>query len=226
MRPKICACIAEGTAGRCVAALRKAKELGADLAELRLDHITEGRVADAIASSKLPLIATNRAKCDGGRFAGSERKRLEMLLEAADAGCEFVDVEIGVPAESRAGLIAAARKAGCEVILSAHDFTATPKNETLMRLVRRMRKEADMGKLALMARSVEDCNRVLSLCLRTNSAGFPLVAFSMGELGRFTRIAAPLYGAPFTYASLGRSTGPGQMGLQSMMRIYKEMGVG
>jgi 3-dehydroquinate dehydratase-1 len=56
--------------------------------------------------------------------------------------------------------------------------------------------------------------------------GVPLVVVGMGRLGRLTRIAAPLLGSLFTYASLGagRETADGQLDAASLERILLELG--
>ncbi len=45
----------------------------------------------------------------------------------------------------------------------------------------------------------------------------------MGDAGRITRVAAPLLGSEFTFASPGegRETAPGQMSASQLNAIYK-----
>jgi len=56
----------------------KAKELGADILELRIDLISEDPVKILIELKKLglPIIITNRMKEEGGAWPGSEAGRI------------------------------------------------------------------------------------------------------------------------------------------------------
>ena len=49
-----------------------------------------------------------------------------------------------------------------------------------------------------------------------------MIALGMGKKGKITRLAAPLLGAPFTYASpaAGSETGPGQLEMDTLIKIY------
>jgi 3-dehydroquinate dehydratase-1 len=42
----------------------------------------------------------------------------------------------------------------------------------------------------------------------------------MGEAGVMTRVLAPLYGAPFTYAALEKAVAPGQLTVAQMRKLY------
>ena len=55
----------------------------------------------------------------------------------------------------------------------------------------------------------------------------PLVVIGMGEKGKVTRIAAPILGSPFTYASLssGKETAAGQLDKINLEKIFKILNV-
>jgi len=53
------------------------------------------------------------------------------------------------------------------------------------------------------------------------------IGIAMGELGRYTRVVAPLLGSPITYAFLGDESAPGQLDVKhTQMIIEKLMGGG
>lgn len=217
---KICASIAEKTPEKCI---KKIKNLDSELIEHRMDFMEEIRdLEDIYTASKLPVIATLRSSADGGAFSGSENSRIAYLFEALDAGCTMIDIERGTEPGLKEKLIRNAKKNNCGVIISVHDFEGTAGMEELSMIMEMERGEgADIGKIVTTPHSVEDCHRVLRLLLKAEKEKFPLIAFCMGELGRFTRVIAPLYGAPFTYASSGTPTAPGQLSISAMRRVWR-----
>jgi hypothetical protein len=76
--------------------MAQAAAAGADIVELRLDHLREVNervVRELIAARPGPVIVTIRAAWEGGKFGGTEADRLRMLKEAVTAGAEYVDLE-------------------------------------------------------------------------------------------------------------------------------------
>jgi len=53
----------------------------------------------------------------------------------------------------------------------------------------------------------------------------PLVVIGMGQLGKITRIAGPLLGSLFTYAShdKGKETAEGQIDHMLLRKIFKDL---
>jgi 3-dehydroquinate dehydratase type I len=78
---------------------------------------------------------------------------------------------------------------------------------------------ADKIKITTTANSKSDCSLVMGLYAKHKN----ILAFCMGTLGKITRVAAPLLGAEFTYASWNelRSTAPGQLTVAELKEIYK-----
>jgi len=219
---KICACLTEKTAEDCV---KIASKVDTDLVEHRMDFMEEIEGLDEIYSAlTMPVIATNRSIRNGGHFKGEEAKRMDRLMDAIDAGCGLVDVEIDAPSKLRRAVIQRARRRNCKVIISMHDFKKTPSTKKLVGILKDEKEQgADIGKIVTLARSIQDCHRVLGLMLEANSINFPLVSFAAGTLGKFTRIVAPLYGAPFTYVFLNEKAEKSQLDVNTLRRIYKEL---
>lgn len=169
----------------------------ADLVELRLDLMAEFDLARLLEKRPLPVIATCRPAREGGRWAGSESARLQVLREAASLGAEYVDLEWDV-----AHLAASLSRSGSQLILSRHDFQAMPKDwaaqsQTLWEA------GADVVKLVGTARRLADTLPVLN-CL-ANAPG-PTIAIAMGTCGVPTRLLAFRYRQGFlSFAAPGRS---------------------
>lgn len=151
-------------------------------------------------------------------ISAAERKRL--LLKAIGAGAAFVDVELEAPQAYRQEIVRKARAIGCRVIISHHDYERTPDAAALRKAVARcFRCGADIAKIACRVNADCDNARLLGLldCQRK------LVVVGMGPKGRITRIAAPLLGSRFTFASAtaGKETAEGQVGRAELERIIR-----
>lgn len=82
-----------------------------------------------------------------------------------------------------------------------------------------------MSKLVTTVRRVDENLRLLALTYEAKRKG-RVVCFGMGRLGAQSRILSPIYGATFTFASLDeqRTVAPGQISVERMRQIYKDMG--
>src|SRR5436190_3268975 len=121
MKPRLCVTVTATS----TAELRRRRDAvrDADLIELRLDGVADPDVAGALAGRRLPAIVTCRPVWEGGRFAGSEETRKQLLEGALRSDAEFVDIEW------RSGFVdVVARTAGRRVILSSHDFDSVPRD--------------------------------------------------------------------------------------------------
>jgi len=188
----------------------------ADMIELRLDLVKEpiqAIKAVRLATTK-PIIATNRLKTEGGMFQGSERERIELLLQAAPFA-DFVDIEL--LAELRNEFMARVNK---PVIVSYHDFLGMPDEDEMATILENMKKTgAIYAKIAVTPKNLRDNLRILGLLL---DADMPLCVIAMGNIGRHLRAVAPLYGSVLTYGFVAKSTAPGQMSLAEL-RLAKKL---
>ena len=188
----------------------------ADMIELRLDLVNEpiqAIKAVRLATTK-PIIATNRLKTEGGMFQGSERERIELLLQAAPFA-DFVDIEL--LAEQRDEFLARVNK---PVIVSYHDFLGMPDEDEMPTILENMKKTgAIYAKIAVTPKNLRDNLRILEFLLDTD---LPLCMIAMGNIGRHLRAVAPLYGSVLTYGFVAKSTAPGQMSLAEL-RLAKKL---
>jgi 3-dehydroquinate dehydratase-1 len=187
-----------------------------DMAEIRLDLLRPAKdeLPTLFALHGKKMIAT----CRAGYY--NDEARAGMLKAAIDAGCGYVDVEIDAPCTFLDTVIPYASERGRKVIVSYHNFETTPDMEALELVVLEAQAYgADVVKIATMVHTPPDTARVLALYAR--HAG--LVAFGMGEKGKFTRVVSLKLGAPFTYVSPDHAaaTAPGQSGKSEMEMLWR-----
>ncbi|MEW6595847.1 MAG: type I 3-dehydroquinate dehydratase [Thermodesulfobacteriota bacterium] len=215
----VCVSVAQPTVELALAAARGLAGQ-ADVIELRLDAMTRPAVAQFMEKIRTPLLFTNRAQWEGGLFRGEEKKRGALLLEAAAAGCAYVDLELKADLGLRRELLAAATTS--RVILSWHNFTETPDDRTLAEiLAQQMASGAQIGKMVTMAHTWQDALRVLQLQLAAAASNFPLIAFCMGAPGVISRLATLELGGYMTYAAPDEAsaTAPGQLALATLNQL-------
>lgn len=216
---RICVPIMAKDTEEAVEKIVRANDL-ADLLELRLDLMKSFRLNRMVRAAARPVIATYRSEGEGGMGSADPVTRARYLLDAVEAGVEFVDVEFSMPPEIRKTLFQVPRHFG--IILSRHEPGGTPGPDRLEDTLRHMvAQRADMVKIVTLARSVEDNLRVLALIGAARKQEVELIAFCMGPLGRMSRIASPLLGGYLTFASLERNdeSADGQIPVTEMRRI-------
>jgi len=223
---KICVSVPPQTFTEALELIQKAENQNADVIEVRLDSLKEhNQLADIAQCSNTPLIATNRSTKCQGKFLGSETERQKILMDAAKNGFEYVDVELSTP--KLKNIIGNMREMGAKPIVSFHDFNKTPNSMQLNKILKKeIASGADICKIVTTARFVEDNLTVLDFVSKA-SKNAKIVCFSMGELGKPSRLLSPVFGAFFTLASLesGRKTAPGQLTIQEMRSAYEALGL-
>ncbi len=190
-----------------------------DVIEIRLDCMRDPRVDRFIKSVNAPVLVTNRPAWEGGQWNEGEQERIELLCQALEWGAAYVDIELLATPEFRQQVLDQAARSGAKVILSSHDFQATPSQEILEdRLTQMMASGADVGKIVVTAHGPEDCLRILTLQEKALTENFPLSAFAMGGAGAISRLATLYLGGFMTYAALSpeQATAPGQLSVQEL----------
>lgn len=197
------------------------------MAEIRLDRcpLDIEEIESLFSSSDTPLVATCRVVDDGN---GTWEEAEEKLTAAVEAGAAFLDLEIEAPKEVGKRLRRVCTEYGTTMIRSSHFFTGTPSDDVLRNTVEKCRKfGGEIVKIAAMAKSGEDVARVLELYSQeqTSQRQAELIAFSMGETGRASRLECLRLGSPFTYAALNdnEAAAPGQWTYSEMIAaVYGE----
>lgn len=221
----ICASLVAGTMEMALEKMT-AQSRHADLLELRIDLIADLDLPVLVKAKTCPVLITNRRPEEGGGFRGTEEERIFLLCEAVRLKAEYVDMEVATDdGLARQVLGAAAGQGGhTRIIVSFHDFNATPTEGVLRRIWGACReKGGDIVKIVTHARHSEDNLRVLSLIPYSRKRGQDIIAFSMGEQGRISRIMALLLGSYLSFAALekGEEAAPGQMTVEEMKQIMR-----
>jgi len=202
--------------------IEKAEVAHADFIEVRLDRLEDclgnhRALEDVAAHGKMLKIATDRA-------SRSETEQRQMLLNAAESGFEYVDVELSTL--QLKDLVKELKTLGAKSIVSFHKFDGSLGTSELNSILEReISSGADVCKIVTTAKQIEDNLTILNFT-SASSSKIKLVCFCMGELGKISRLLSPLFGGFFTFASLerGSETAAGQMTIQEMQAAYKLLG--
>ena len=208
----ICVTIGRGRHSSLAEEWKAAAAAGVELVELRIDNLRrDPDLKRILAQRPTPMVFTIRRGADGGLWRGSEEKRQQLLREAIALGVDYVDLEMDTAAKIR-------RYGKTKRIVSYHNFKSTP---TELRDIAEQCDEmdADIVKVATLAKSVAEASRVLELA---NQAAVPTIPIAMGDVGVFTRILGRKFGAPFTYAGFNpeRTFAPGMPFFEDLNRDY------
>ena len=218
MRYKTCASVAEKTPKRLKQTLAKALKKS-DYAEIRFDFLNPNLVPDALQQIKKDLrkcVCTLRPVSEGGKFEGGEKNRISIIKLIAEYNPFLLDVELNTLSKNK-NLRRYLKNTGTDILVSWHNFKQTPSNSALKKKLTQMKKISNNIKIVTMAKSINDATRVLSLYKNNNTK---LIAFSMGNYGRISRILCLFLGSPYTYASLGKPIAPGQFSVDEVKSIF------
>ncbi len=219
----ICISVVPATNEEALSLLGRALPM-AELVELRIDRIEKPNLPMLLHAGRERIAVTNRRRDEGGFFASCETRRLDLLHEAVDLGARLVDIEARTGQKAVGRLADAVRSRGgrTRLIVSHHDMAGTPSSKALAARLKSCRAlGADVVKIVTLATRAEDNLRVLALLPQAREMGQDLIAFCMGEQGRLSRVAAPLLGSCWSYASLekGAASAPGQFTVAEMRTI-------
>ena len=215
-------------AGSDLAAEPAARE-DADGMELRMDFADDPLAMLDSYDGELPLLVTNRAEWEGGE-AADDAARLDTLETAVEYDAvTAVDVELaaleGAGAHDASRVVSHAHEHAASVVVSTHDFEATPAADDLVDRLGRACEHGDVGKIATTARDRSDVLALLSATHRLDEAGEDVATMAMGEAGRHSRAAAPLYGSRIGYAPVdpADATAPGQYDLATLRTLIEQL---
>ena len=199
-----------------------ARKHGVSIAEMRIDlysRFDHGYVLGQIKKFKtFSKIATIRSKAEGGRWKFSDAERLS-LFKAVIPEVDAVDIELSSE-KILNPVTQAAHAERKKVIASYHNFEMTPKVHELIRLIHKAKSAgADIVKIAALARNAGDVQRLALVTIQ--AAPENVITIAMGEKGKISRILFPALGSLFTYASIGKSVAPGQLGTKETARLLK-----
>ncbi len=226
--PMICVSVQEKDFNKCKKIIS-----GCSMVELRGDlcNFTTPQIEELVQMHS-NMLYTHRI------FNSSPSKAMEQVTAAIKRGVKYVDIEIEAPVDYLEYVKSYARVNGCTLIISYHNFEGTQSLQELQTIYDICRRKgADIVKIVTTAHTFSDATRVMelykysktdkelvesnymergeesgSLSNSFGEAQARLVAFCMGDAGKFTRHLCLALGSPYTYAALDSTsaTAPGQ----------------
>ena len=193
----------------------------ADMVEIRLDCLEKHAGAEKLREINKPLIVTCMSASEGGKFTGTEEERTRILFEAVQYA-DYVSLELSTKKDLWERIVYEARTRDTKIIATYHDYKKTPENKEIKEILKKEKKTgADIAKVAFQANDYGDVMNLMSVLLE-NDIGIPIIAVSMGEYGKISRILGPLLGSYLTFASpsKGQEAAPGQLTVEELHTIF------
>ncbi len=173
-------------------------------------------------SDKIVLF-TIRSEKEGGNTLPSDITDIDGInsFVISNKLADIVDVELGDGDCSRKKLVCLAHKNEVGIIMSYHNFSATPDLAYIANKLEAMHElGADICKVAVMPENKQDVYRLMEAAIYAKEKhNVPLVAISMGTLGAITRITGSLFGSDITFAALEQASAPGQIPVADLKKL-------
>jgi 3-dehydroquinate dehydratase-1 len=220
---RLCVPIVEANSARARSHYIRAARKGL-WAEIRLDYLDKPDLRRLFRTFPGPVIATNRHPEEGGRWKGTEAERYLLLEEVRDLGVPYLDLEFRCDPLWRETMWAL-KPLDTKIILSWHDMAETPESLFLEDTLNFMLEDrwSDIIKMVTYARKPEDNLRLLSLIPKARAAGKEIIAFCMGPLGKWSRVATVFLGGFLTFAPFNpqQASAPGQITVAEFRRMWR-----
>ena len=203
-----------------------------DLVELRIDYyenlFNKECVLELLKQIRelltCPIIFTYRSLKEGGHVQLTDEQYKELVTYVCESQLiDLIDIEINSGNQLVYELVEIAHHHHIYVIMSNHDFKQTISKEDMIDLLEKMDiLGADILKIAMMPRNYEDVIKMLEVSMNISSRiKKPLIAISMGELGKITRICGELTGSCITFGSALKSSAPGQIEVSKLKMLLE-----
>lgn len=219
---KICIPIQAGTQKE---AHKRLKEVAkkADLAELWLDQIEDLDIKELLKEKPLPIVCVCKRSDDKGKFKGNFEALSDLLIQAIKFGADYIDIPANMPESLSKKVVQQARKKRCKVIISHHDFKATPDYPKLIRLADSIKKRgADVVKIATFANDLQDTVNIIALAKTLRGSKTSHILIAMGPKGILSRILTPTLDGEMMFATLGKKgqTASGQLSVVALRKAW------
>ncbi len=204
--------------------IQEVKKENPDMVEWRADALIEGDKLETVihvlseikeALGEIPLLFTFRSYKEGGQKETSSSYYMNLLTAVIESKYpDLVDIELFIGSSIVKRLVKKAKEQQIMVIMSNHDFQATPANEEIInRLVTMQEAGADILKIAVMPTCIMDVLRLLAVAetMKTTYAKQPFITIAMGQMGLLSRIAGEMVGSAATFGSGKQASAPGQI---------------
>lgn len=139
-----------------------------------------------------------------------------IIYDLAKLRPDFFDVDYRTPTSVVKKIVT--YSPNTKIIISRHNHMHTPSNLEGL-LAQMLHLPAHIYKIATFANNVIDALRMMEFMMQY-SKQYNLVGICMGELGRLTRIAAPIIGSAIQYCYSGIPSAVGQFSLEELVHVY------
>lgn len=220
---KICLPIREKSQAKIIELFERYKN-DCDLFEVWLDAVQDLDTQALVSSCPKPLLCVCKAKEEKGEFLGGEEARIQLLIDAAKAGADFIDV--GIHTEKKLIEKCLTEKGNAKLILSFHNWDTTPKMTTMLTRVDEMLSfKPDMIKYVATAESMEDNVQIFRLAENLQKKGIKFLVMCMGKFGKISRVVTPLLGSEWMYAPIDemQASAPGQIDAKRLKNIWENI---
>ena len=201
---------------------KAAFQQGADLVEVRLDHLGKvdtSKLVDVKNAIAEPTIATLRSWREGGISTLPEQERDYIIREILTFGFEYVDLEL---ATDIAILKEVKWMSGKPQLIASRHFLTPATAEEVEATLTEACGLADIGKVAMQCDHEGHALMLAEIGLRFSKAGERFVLIGMGPHGQLTRICAHDIGSAMAYSCLeGKEAAPGQLSIP-VQKAYLE----
>ena len=146
----------------------------------------------------IPILFTFRTSGEGGEKEITVDAYAQLCIKAAQTGLvDLIDVEAFTGEEVVRKIIEEAHRAGVKVVASNHDFDKTPAKDDIVSRLRRMQEMA------------------------AQYADRPIITMSMSGTGLISRLCGEVFGSACTFGAVGRTSAPGQIGVEELDTVLK-----
>lgn len=194
----------------------------ADLVEFRMDKADNPIEQLESYDGELPIVATNRNQWFGGK--ARDTGRLDTLFAASRfESVAYVDIELET-ARAKEWILEEFRGNDVRLIISHHDFDATPDREVLAAIIDQCAHYGDIAKVATYPTDLSDTLVLLGALHEATQKGIDAAGIAMGEIGSHTRAIGHIYGSKLGYAPLlddDDEYAPGQIPLGKLRALIE-----
>ncbi len=233
-RCNICVSIGEASKAELVEGANEGFRLGADIVELRLDHLREklstallDEILSGITTSPTHILVTIRPAHCHGKYEGDEQTRKLVLEHAIDKGVGYIDIERKADFLPSIVHRAKGKTPSPRIIVSEHGTSLPDRTTMLSTVADELSKGGNIAKCAYPIATLDALSSMYNALddVAKEYAGRYTI-MGMGELGSSVRIMAPRYKMALVYACLpSRPLVEGQIAITKLKRIWAMLGL-
>ncbi len=194
--------------------------------EFRLDYLSKPAAAlpklkqFLAENTAVTAIATCRLKSHGGKFDSTPTIEIDILIKAAQAGFQIVDLELESAEALKPSELKKLRDTGVGLIVSQHNFKETKDLDAVYKRIEPF--APNFVKIVPTAKTLTD-NVTLIRFIERISDHASIIGICMGEAGIISRVLGLRAGSAFTFAAatVGEETGPGQIAARTLVDTYR-----